>query len=508
MGSLNIHERFLRHIWNQQYLRRAALQTADGRRLHVLKVGVPNADGGPDFLNALVRIGDITYRGDVEIHRTLLDWLRHRHHDDPQYNGVILHVVLERPTQSVPVLVPSGRAIPLLILEPFLSSSIRRVWEKAILDERCHARDGIPCRNSNYDVPAEVLLRCIRRLTLERLELKLRRFDERLRELAQISLLAVHDHDEGRQRWRIQGDPDDIPPPFRELTARELSRRDFWDQVLYEGLMEGLGYSKNREPFLRLARAVTIKNILSQGILPDPEALQALLLGAAGLLPSIKSVHDDASRIYLRRLTLLWREHRGAYRSSILHTADWQLFPTRPANFPTLRIAAACDLVIKILRADLFRALMETLRASSDGFAALQSIRNLLAVSPHPFWIHHYRFGAATARPTQPLGARRTDELITNTVIPLALLYARIFKDKATRRGALQIFDSMRSPGENSITRLLQKQLLRNKIPITSAALQQGLLQLYKYYCREERCGECEVGELVSGGRGNSSGPQ
>lgn len=499
MCALNIHERFLRHIWNQQYLRQAALHTVDGRGLRVLGVGTLNTDGGPDFRNALLRIGDTTYRGDIEIHRTLLDWLRHRHHDDPRYNGVILHVVLERPPQPLSTLVPSGRSLPLLVLEPFLSTSIRRVWEKAILDERCHARSGIPCRNENHDVPPDVVLRWIRRLTLERLELKLRRFDERLRELAQICLFAVHDHIDGLQRWRIQGDPDDIPPPFRELTPRELSRREFWDQILYEGLMEGLGYSKNREPFLRLARAVTIKSILSRGIHDDTEALQALLLGAAGLLPPIKSVRDEESRTYLRSLTRLWRKHRDFYRASVLHAADWQLFPTRPGNFPTLRIAAACVLIDKILRADLFRTLMEALKASSSGIAALRSIRSLLAVAPHPFWIHHYRFGAATVPSIQSLGERRIDELITNTIVPLALLYARTFRDRAIRRGTLQLFDSMRAPGENSITRLLEKQLLHDKVPVTSAALQQGLLQLYTYYCREERCGECEIGERVFG---------
>jgi hypothetical protein len=263
--------------------------------------------------------------------------------------------------------------------------------------------------------------------------------------------------------------------------------------------MEGLGYSKNREPFLRLARAVTLRNILALGVPSNREELQALLLGAAGLLPSSRTVHDKESRAYLRQLVRLWRSQRRNYRSSVLHAADWQLFPTRPANFPTVRITAACQLIDRILRADLFRSLMETLKEQADGTTTLGSIRASLRVTPDPFWSHHYRFTPPTKRALQPLGEHRMDELIANTIVPLALLYARIFKDPAIRRGALQLFDSLPSPGENSITRCVREQLLRGNIEITSAAFQQGVLQLYKFYCSEERCGECEIGEVLFG---------
>jgi len=498
--TLNIHERFLRHIWSRQYVEQMALKTTENQAVHVLDVGKLNTDSGPDFRNAVIRIGQATYHGDVEIHRTVAGWRNHQHFNDPRYNKVILHVVLERGSDQAPTLVSSGRHVPVLVLGRFLSESIRSLWQKTILDDRALQRNRIRCSDHNQSVRPELLKDWIRHLAVERLELKLRRFDERLRELAQVQLLAVHDQRDRRSRWRIQGNLDDIPPPHAELLLKNLVNREFWDQLLYEGVMECLGYSKNQEPFLRLARAVTLQEVRAQRIENNEEALQALLLGAAGLLPKLKTLSDRESRVFVRHLTAEWRIQKRLYRSAILHSADWQFFPTRPANFPTLRIAAATSLVHTILCDDLFRKIIEVLKGSGDGTSGIQSLRTLLAVRPLTFWISHYRFEHASSKPVQSLGPERTDAVIANAIIPLSLLYARTFKDRIVREGALRLFESMPPAAENSITLMMQRQLLKERFHLSSVSAQQGVIQLYKFYCREERCAECDVGVAVFGG--------
>jgi hypothetical protein len=502
MGSrtLNIHERFLRHIWSKQYLRHEELRTCDGRPLRVLHVGHLNSDGGPDVRDAVLQIAGVTYHGDVEIHRTVVDWIHHQHHEDPRYNKVVLHVVLERPTGDSVTVVHGGRQIPVFVLELFLSESIHTLWQRAILDERLRSRSAIPCAGKNHTVPKEILGKWIRHLSVERLELKLRRFDERLRELAQLQLHTVREHHFHNALWRIEGNPDDLPAPHRELSQRDLAKREHWDQLLYEGLMEGLGYSKNREPFVRLCRNVTLREFRNQHVENNELAIQALLLGAAGLIPRVKAVHHRESRVFVRLLIDEWKIRKKMYRGSILHPAHWQFFPTRPGNFPTLRIAAASVLVRKILCEDLFRNLVETLKTVDEGTDTLRSIRNQFAVTSLPFWKNHYQFDHPAAKPTQALGPQRIGDLITNTVIPLALLYARIFKDRLVRERTLQLFYSAPPPAENSITKLMDQHLLRGALPITSVSDQQGVIQLYKYYCLEGRCTECAVGEIVRAG--------
>ncbi len=247
----------------------------------------------------------------------------------------------------------------------------------------------------------------------------------------------------------------------------------------------------------RLARGVTLQEIRSQRLENNEVALQALLLGAAGLLPKVNAVNDRESRAFLRLLAAEWRTLKRLYRSTRLHLADWQFFPTRPGNFPTIRIAAASMLIRKILRDDLFRKLIEILKTPMSGAARIGSIRLLLEVDPHPFWRHHYQFEHVTTKPVCALGPERTDDLITNAVIPLALLYARTFRDRIVREETLRLFDAMPPAKENSITRLMEQQLLHRRLPLTSVGVQQGLIQLYKFYCTEKRCVECEVGAFV-----------
>jgi hypothetical protein len=57
-------------------------------------------------------------------------------------------------------------------------------------------------------------------------------------------------------------------------------------EELYARIMETLGYSRNREPMLLLARGLPLRQIKELiGPRPDRLALEAMLLGAAGLLP-------------------------------------------------------------------------------------------------------------------------------------------------------------------------------------------------------------------------------
>jgi hypothetical protein len=71
------------------------LYTQDGRRLRVVYPGRPSGVAGPDFRDSVIstETGELV-TGDVELHVSAPDWYGHRHHVDPNYNGVVLHVVL------------------------------------------------------------------------------------------------------------------------------------------------------------------------------------------------------------------------------------------------------------------------------------------------------------------------------------------------------------------------------------------------------------------------------
>jgi hypothetical protein len=88
-------ESFLHYVWQLQYFRKDDLKTSSGDPVQVCHPGNRNSDAGPDFSNARVKIGELEWRGSVEIHIKASGWNDHKHSADEAYENVILHVVWE-----------------------------------------------------------------------------------------------------------------------------------------------------------------------------------------------------------------------------------------------------------------------------------------------------------------------------------------------------------------------------------------------------------------------------
>ena len=93
MKKLSLNENFVSRIWlNPSYYN--DLKTTDGRIVKVINYGNPNSDSGADFSDAIIKINDTIYSGDIEIHQSVKDWNVHKHKKDAKYNKVILNVAL------------------------------------------------------------------------------------------------------------------------------------------------------------------------------------------------------------------------------------------------------------------------------------------------------------------------------------------------------------------------------------------------------------------------------
>jgi hypothetical protein len=103
-------------------------------------------------------------------------------------------------------------------------------------------------------------------------------------------------------------------------------------------------------------------------------------------------------------------------------------------------------------------------------------------------------FGKETGRRGARLGSDRIIELLANSVVPLALLYGRLFKNQALQRHAQNVYDALPASQDNTITRTIRKQLLRGTVLPTSASMQQGMIHLYKSYCTQNGCRGCDIG--------------
>lgn len=94
-------EAFLQWIWENLLFNFRALETEQGASLEILNPGKLNESDGPDFTSASFIIGGVTWYGDVEIHTKSSHWQAHGHQNDPNFNPVILHVVVDDNAQAV-----------------------------------------------------------------------------------------------------------------------------------------------------------------------------------------------------------------------------------------------------------------------------------------------------------------------------------------------------------------------------------------------------------------------
>ncbi len=452
-----IAESFLYHIWDGGHLKQEMLRTTDGKRVEIISKGKWNVDAGPDFREVILKIDGHLQRGDVEIHTQEGDWFAHKHQKDPNYENVILHAVLWESKEPKPTVTKSGRVIPTLILGDFLDESLERL-QVTIADESFGSeRTPNICLLGKRKVP-EIAF-ALDRWGLERLRIKKDRFKE------------------------------------------ELNYFNY-DQLIYQGIMEALGYSKNQRQFLKLSLKMPVETIweIIRTYAAEKQELiaQSLLFGAAGFL---REEGRTTSSEYVRKLRKMWQRLLQMFDFEPLPVHEWQFFRLRPSNFPTIRIAGMAHLVVVFHERGFHAQLLDIFlnKKVSPGKLARQ-VRDLFVVEARGYWQNHYQFENELTTHAQfhlkhIIGNSRANEIVMNVIFPLLLAFAEETEDEEL---AIQIREAyLQSPKlqENTILRQMKEQILspdQEKLAIvTSAARQQGLIHIYKHFCRSWRCSEC-----------------
>lgn len=76
------------------------LKTESGKRLQILSPGRINPHEGPDFLDVALLVESQIIVGDAEFHRNSSEWFSHEHHNDENFNNVILQIVFKHNTNK------------------------------------------------------------------------------------------------------------------------------------------------------------------------------------------------------------------------------------------------------------------------------------------------------------------------------------------------------------------------------------------------------------------------
>lgn len=66
-------EELLHYVWKHKLFALKPLQTTDGQPIEIIDPGLANMHAGPDFFNAKIKINDVTWVGNIEIHQQASD---------------------------------------------------------------------------------------------------------------------------------------------------------------------------------------------------------------------------------------------------------------------------------------------------------------------------------------------------------------------------------------------------------------------------------------------------
>ncbi|MGC8596201.1 MAG: DUF2851 family protein [Candidatus Kryptoniota bacterium] len=483
----SISEIQLKEIYRAEKFSKSNLRSTTGAAIEIIKAGDTNSDSGPDFKNALIKINGKTLRGDIEFHKKSSEWYSHEHYTDRRYNAVVLQIVSVNDSKEAPR-TESGRVIETVELTRFLLPDAESILQ---LRKNSDREFTLRCSEKNGEVSRDIKLEYLKRLGEKRFLHKVGRYEERLKDIIDENRPVVF---ETKQRYFR--DFSELAIEHRTYSTEELKREEYWDQLLYEGVIEGLGYSKNTITFRKLSQNVSLKFLTEQskGKLLNTEAI---FFGVAGLLPGSYEKYDDESRLYIKNLSLIWEDSKKSYKREHIDETEWLFHRLRPQNFPTVRLAGASILFSKRLRYFSARLLLQD-AAEKDDAGFIRTWRDFLIVPSGGYWANHYVFGTrAASRLRMLIGAGRANEIIVNVVLPLLYLRGKTFELPYFQDKAIKIMEQFHPLEDNNLTLAMKEQLFDGDNVFESVLHQQGAIQLYRTLCSERRCSRCKIGKQV-----------
>lgn len=283
----------LHYIWEHCLWAGFEQQTTDGKRVEIVSVGEHNRDAGPDYSHARIRIDGKEWCGNIEIHVSSSDWLRHKHQLDKAYDNIILHVVR---TADKPIYNSKGELVPQCELN-YASDKDYLSELFAAAQQMDSAVGRIGCAEQLVHDPKLLTEGWRKTLLYKRLECK-RASIERLLEITKGS----------------------------------------WEHALYISLARNFGFHTNSVPFEELAINTPLsclqkhRNSLFQ--------LTALLMGQAGLI-GVSGLEDEGISGLAKEYAFM----QAKFGLTPMDASVWKHARLRPQNSPELRIQQFAQLM-------------------------------------------------------------------------------------------------------------------------------------------------------------------
>jgi len=278
-----MNEEILQYLWNFKKFRRFDFVSVNGKNIEILDFGEWNKNSGPDFLFAKIKIDNIIFAGNIEIHTKASDWFFHNHSGNPEFGNLILHAVYINDC-DIPEL--ENQQIPTLELKDYIDESLIQKHQNL--------------RDEHSFVPCEKLF------DKDKIPLF---FEE------EVLLKKL-----------------DFKSEILELSLKK--NQNNYEAVLLQQLAYTFGLRVNAEIFLQLAERLDFSVI--QKIKQNKIQLEALFFGICNFIDEPK---DEVMRIWKREFDFL----KVKFNLSEVRINP-KFSKLRPPNFPTIRLSQLANL--------------------------------------------------------------------------------------------------------------------------------------------------------------------
>jgi hypothetical protein len=276
-------EKLLQYLWNYKVFNHFDFKDLEGNPIEILDFGKWNTDSGPDFLAAKIKINNIIFAGNIELHVKSSDWIFHSHSLDPNYQNIILHVVFQNDCEIDEL---KNKNIPTLELRNHIDENILWKYEKLLGENQF-----IPCENI-FD-SKKIPINFHEKNVLKKLEEKSLEFEKSL-----------------------------------------IQFKNNFEAVLFHSLAYSFGLKVNAFIFKQIAESIDFNIILK--IRQNQTQLESLFFGISGWL---KNPQDEPMKIWKREFDFI--KAKFNIPTLKIHPKFLRL---RPPNFPTIRLSQLTNL--------------------------------------------------------------------------------------------------------------------------------------------------------------------
>jgi len=438
-------------LWQDLLHSKNVLTADDGRTITIIYPGRANDGQGADFRDAVIATRQGWDKGDIEIHVHSSDWRRHQHHRNPLYNRVILHVVMKQDSH-IATRLQNGKTVPTITLDKYIANGDNYhnngAHGQPVLHPPCSTRWVV----SDADIAS-----------------------------------FLDSNGDKRFLARTAGYEDDIS-------------RQGPGQSLYQGIMEALGYSRNKLPFRELAYRLPIHVLESiinhraagKEYLPH---LQALLLGTAGLLGSKHHGWLQEKKIDNNLPDTMEKLWPCPDTGGTMSPDAWEVFRVRPANLPQRRIIAMSYLLRRYQEKGMLAELVHMVDKAGQNGRHLLLEASLIVQGDSYQGIWYQSRPGIRPHSLPLLGKTRAASITVNVLLPFACAWGKLGSQPALIRKSRDLYRSYPRLAVNAVERHMIRRFRLNSKLVNSARRQQGLIHIYQTLCTEGKCDCCPLGK-------------